>query len=346
MRAVRGRLAPSPTGPLHLGNAWAFLWAWIAARVEDGGVTLRMEDIDPARSRREWEEAALFDLRWLGLDWDAGPVRQSGRNALYEAACERLDGEGMLYPCYCTRRELRELAGAPHGPEGIPGGVGDAGAAYPGTCRRLTPEERAAREAEGRRPAWRLACPISGPEGETAFEDMIAGPQRMTLADCGGDFALRRSDGVWAYQLAVAVDDMDMGVTQIVRGEDILCSTPRQMLLYDLLSGMFGGRRPVVFAHLPLVHDEKGERLAKRHGSMGIAALRAAGVSSGRLIGMLAAKAGLAAEGESLPPPALLERVRRAGGTRALWAALRAAGRRGPLSISPEDISGLGAFRR
>ena len=157
---------------------------------------------------------------------------------------------------------------------------------------------------------------------------------------------MRRSDGVWAYQLAVAVDDMDMGVTQIVRGEDILCSTPRQMLLYDLLSGMFGGRRPVVFAHLPLLHDEKGERLAKRHGSMGIAALRAAGVSSGRLIGMLAAKAGLAAEGESLPPPALLERVRRAGGTRALWAALRAAGRRGPLSISPEDISGLGAFRR
>lgn len=339
---VCGRLAPSPTGPLHLGNAWSFLWAWIAARAEEGRVILRMEDIDPARSRREWEEGVIRDLRWLGLDWDEGPLRQSARFDVYEAACGTLREAGRIYPCYCTRRELRELAGAPHG---AADGLGDAGAAYPGTCRRLTPEERAAREAEGRRPAWRLACPekSSGRKAETgepgmSFDDAVAGPQRMSFAACGGDFALRRSDGVWAYQLAVAVDDMDMGVTQIVRGEDILCSTPRQMLLYDLLSGMFGGRRPSTFAHLPLLCDEAGERLAKRHGSMGLAALRDAGTSPERVTGFLAARAGLADARERLSPCALLERVRRAGGAAALWNVLREAGTRGPLRVMPGEI--------
>lgn len=342
---VRGRLAPSPTGLLHLGNAWSFLWAWVGARAEGGEVTLRMEDIDPARSRREWEDSAVLDLRWLGLDWDEGPVRQSGRYHVYEAACARLRDAGRLYSCYCTRRELRELAGAPHGAaHGHGNGVGDAGAAYPGTCRRLTPEECAAREAEGRRPAWRLACPQPGPDGRdpgVVFKDMVAGPQNMTFAGCGGDFALRRSDGVWAYQLAVAVDDMDMGVTQIVRGEDILYSTPRQILLYDLLSGMFNGRRPMTFAHVPLLHDEAGERLAKRHGSMGLAALRNSGVSAGAVTGFLAAKAGLAEKGECLSAPALLDRVRRAGGSGALWRALQNAGKRGPVRVLSEEISAL-----
>ena len=342
---VRGRLAPSPTGLLHLGNAWSFLWAWTAARAEKGRVALRIEDIDPARSRREWEEAAVLDLRWLGLDWDEGPVRQSERCDIYESACARLRDAGRMYPCYCTRRELRELAGAPHGPaRGIGNGIGDAGAAYPGTCRRLTPKERAAREAEGRRPAWRLACPPPGPDGQepgVIFKDMVAGPQCMTFARCGGDFALRRSDGGWAYQLAVAVDDMDMGVTHIVRGEDILYSTRRQILLYELLSGMFNDRRPMTFAHLPLLHDEAGERLAKRHGSMGLAALRNAGVSAGAVTGFLAAKAGLAEKGELLSPPALLDRVRRGGGVGVLWRALQDAGKRGPVRVLPEEMSAL-----
>ncbi len=163
----------------------------------------------------------------------------------------------------------------------------------------------------------------------------------MTFARCGGDFALRRSDGVWAYQLAVAVDDMDMGVTQIVRGEDILYSTPRQILLYELLSGMFNDRRPMTFAHLPLLHDEAGERLAKRHGSMGLAALRNAGVSAGAVTGFLAAKAGLAEKGELLSPPALLDRVRRGGGVGVLWRALQDAGKRGPVRVLPEEMSAL-----
>ena len=343
MTAARGRLAPSPTGPLHLGNAWAFLWAWIASRLEGGSVILRMEDIDPARSRPEWEEAALADLTWLGLDWDEGPVRQSGRGDLYQAACEYLKQAGLLYPCYCTRRELRELAGAPHRSAALPGSaVGDAGAPYPGTCRNLTAAERAAREAEGRRPSWRLACPAPDEKNAVVeFEDEIAGTCRMSFADCGGDFALRRSDGVWAYQLAVAVDDMDMSVSLIVRGEDILFSTPRQILLYELLSGMFGGRRPQSFAHFPLLHDEEGERLAKRHGSMGIASLRAAGASPEALTGLLATKAGLAERGERLSPSLLLERIRRAGGQNFLWRALRQARKAAPLRILPEDLCGL-----
>ena len=340
-----GRFAPSPSGRIHLGNLFCCLLAWLSARQKGGKVVLRIEDLDTARCSPRYAEQMMEDLRWLGLDWDEGPVRQSERCDIYESACARLRDAGRMYPCYCTRRELRELAGAPHGPaRGIGNGIGDAGAAYPGTCRRLTPKERAAREAEGRRPAWRLACPPPGPDGQepgVIFKDMVAGPQCMTFARCGGDFALRRSDGVWAYQLAVAVDDMDMGVTQIVRGEDILYSTPRQILLYELLSGMFNDRRPMTFAHLPLLHDEAGERLAKRHGSMGLAALRNAGVSAGAVTGFLAAKAGLAEKGELLSPPALLDRVRRGGGVGVLWRALQDAGKRGPVRVLPEEMSAL-----
>ena len=212
-RPVRGRLAPSPTGFLHLGNAWAFLLAWLACRSKGGSLVLRMEDIDPDRSRPEYADAIIRDLRWLGLDWDegpdaggpAGPYVQSARMGLYADALNRLDRAGHIYPCYCTRKELRTLAGAPH--------VGDAGAAYPGTCRNLPPERRAELEAAGRRPCIRLRCPSQN----YAFEDAVFGPFSMTLEACGGDFALRRSDGVIAYQLAVVVDDGLMGITQVVR---------------------------------------------------------------------------------------------------------------------------------
>ena len=340
MASVCGRLAPSPTGLLHLGNAWSFLWAWTAARVAGGRVLLRMEDIDPARSRKEWEDNIVRDLAWLGLDWDEEPVFQSNRFGLYEKACDHLKAEGLLYPCYCTRKELRELAGAPHG---AADGLGDAGAAYPGTCRHLTAEQRAAKEATGRRPAWRLACPENKAGEELAgvsFEDAICGAQHMTFRSCGGDFALRRSDGVWAYQLAVAVDDMDMGVTQIVRGEDILCSTPRQLLLYELLAPLFGETH-MTFAHLPLLHDEEGERLAKRHNSMGLAALRDAGKSAEGIVGFLAHKAGVAEQGESLSPAEAVERIQKKGGLPQLWKALHEAGSAETLRVTAAEIAAL-----
>lgn len=310
-----GRLAPSPTGLLHLGNAWAFLLAWLAARAEGGRVILRMEDIDPARSRSEWAEAICRDLRWLGLDWDEGPAWSGGDGAgcfapyaqsragrLYERAFAALEAAGFVYPCYCTRRELRTLAGAPHGASAQGGiGLGDAGVRYPGTCRALSPAGRLERERAGRRSAWRLACP----EGATeAFDDAVLGPRRFTLAECGGDFALRRSDGVWAYQLAVVVDDARMGVTQVVRGEDILLSTPRQLLLFRLL-----GARPPRYAHIPLLHDAEGERLAKRHRSLSLAALRDAGVRPEAVTSWLGRAAGLGAG----TPAELAARLRREG---------------------------------
>lgn len=287
----RGRLAPSPTGPLHLGNAWAFLLAWLAARAEGGALVLRMEDIDPDRSRQEYAEAIVEDLHWLGLDWDEGPgsllaqsgagdgphapYEQSQRTALYEAALARLEAAGHLYPCYCTRKELRTMAGAPH--------VDDAGAPYPGRCRHLTTTERAALAAQGRRPALRLRCPNKDdPAGMLPFEDAVYGPQNLSLTDCGGDFALRRSDGVLAYQLAVVADDDAMGITQVVRGRDILVSTPRQLWLYQLL-----GFTPPRYAHIPLLLDAEGERLAKRHQSLSLRALRERGMAPQAIVGLL-----------------------------------------------------------
>lgn len=291
---VRGRLAPSPTGFLHLGNAWAFLLAWWAARNAGGMVILRMEDIDPQRSRPEYAEAILEDLRWLGLDWDEGPLPgtragdslpeesgpcgpyvQSRCTSIYAGALRRLEALGRLYPCFCTRRELRALAGAPH--------VDDAGAPYPGTCRHLSTERRAALQAEGRRACLRF----HGPEEAIAFGDLVQGPQRRRLEDCGGDFAVQRSDGVIAYQLAVAVDDGRMGITQVVRGRDILPSTPRQIALLRLL-----GYTIPTYAHIPLLLDAEGERLAKRHGSLSLRALRAGGVAPERIVGLLAWLAG------------------------------------------------------
>ena len=285
---VRGRLAPSPTGLLHLGNAWAFWMAWLDARSRQGDVVLRLEDIDPARSRPEYAEALQRDLAWLGLDWDYGPgsateagqpgiFRQSERTSVYEEVLRFLQGKGLVYPCYCTRKELRDIAGAPH--------VDDIGAPYPGTCRNLTDVEKKGFEAAGRRHSMRLFCPA---DDSRAFTDALHGEQAMTLAACGGDFALRRSDGVFAYQLAVVVDDIAMGITSVVRGSDILVSTPRQLYLYSLL-----GAEAPQYAHVPLVTDDAGERLAKRHASLTLGALREAGVWPQTIFGWLAAASGL-----------------------------------------------------
>jgi len=303
-----GRLAPSPTGLLHLGNAWSFLLAWLGVRSHPSGsgrIILRQEDIDPARSRREWMDGIERDLAWLGLDWDGPVFQQSQLGQRYEAALAALDARGLVYPCYCTRKELRELAGAPHGAHD---GLGDAGAAYPGTCRTLTPAQRAEREAQGRRASLRLLCP-DGEAGRETFHDLILGPQSFTLTDCGGDFALRRSDGVWAYQLAVVADDLAMGVNQIVRGEDILLSTPRQLLLWRLLGGT-----PPAFAHIPLLHDAEGERLAKRHKSLSLAQLREAGCRPENIVGWLAHLGGLAPSPAPTTPRELAARLRAEGG--------------------------------
>lgn len=302
----RGRLAPSPTGRPHLGNAFAFLVAWLDIRSQGGSLVLRMEDIDPVRSRPEHAASIIEDLRWLGLDWDegpdtggpCGPYTQSRRFDRYAALLEDFDRRGLLYPCYCTRKELRMLASAPH--------VGDEGAPYPGLCRKLSADERRRLENKDREAALRLntdtaLAGLGNTQGVICFDDLVLGRQAFRLADCGGDFALRRSDGVFAYQLAVAADDADMGVSRVVRGEDLLLSTPRQILLFQLM-----GQTPPRYAHIPLLHDHAGERLAKRHQSLALAALREAGVKPEAVSGYLGFLAGCLDRQERAAPHELL----------------------------------------
>jgi glutamyl-tRNA synthetase len=266
-----GRYAPSPTGRLHLGNARTALLAWLQARAAGGRFVLRVEDLDPQRSKPEHEQRQLTDLRWLGLDWDEGPdvggphgpYRQSQRGELYAAALAQLD----TYPCTCTRKELRETASAPHGLEPI----------YPGTCRHGT--QHPERPASLR---WRV------PSGEVTFEDRILGLQRQDVAADVGDFVLRRGDGAWAYQLAVVVDDADMQVTEVLRGADLLDSTARQILLARAL-----GLSVPSYAHAPLVVGPDGEKLSKRHGAPDLSELRERGVDPRIVVAVLARSAGL-----------------------------------------------------
>ncbi|MBD5538933.1 MAG: tRNA glutamyl-Q(34) synthetase GluQRS [Desulfovibrio sp.] len=305
-RPVVGRLAPSPTGLLHLGNAWAFLLAWLSARSRGGRVLLRIEDLDPQRSRDAYATAILDDLAWLGLDWDAGPdtapqgsgalpdatpLVQSLRGPVYARALARLTAAGLTYPCFCSRKDLRQLASAPH--------PGEEEAARADPCRALGAEERSRLLARGRHAALRLRCPPDA----VAFDDAVMGPQRYTPEGFGGDFALRRSDGVVAYQLAVAVDDGLMGVTEVVRGRDLLPSTPRQLLVMRYL-GLSSPR----YAHIPLLLDAGGERLAKRHASLSLATLRARGVEPARITGYLAGLAGINPGGAPAHPRELVAR--------------------------------------
>lgn len=280
---VRGRFAPSPTGVMHLGNVWTALLAWLSVRSQGGTMILRLEDLDPDRSRPEHAARLLRDLAWLGLDWDegpdvggpVGPYVQDERRDRYEAALRRLEALGLTYPCFCARAQLRQAASAPHLGEGEP--------VYPGLCRRLTAAERDQR-ARSRRPAVRLRTPA----GEISFEDLLAGPVAQDVSRFCGDFVIRRSDGVHAYQLAVVADDAAQGVTEVVRGFDLLDSTPRQLLLYGLL-----GLTPPRFAHAPLLLDPAGVRLSKRQAGVDLASLQAAGVAPEAIIGFLAWKAGL-----------------------------------------------------
>ena len=281
-----GRFAPSPTGDLHLGNLRTALLAWLFARSSGSRFLLRVEDLDPALSSAEVEARQLADLVALGLDWDGPVVHQSQRRARHEAVLAELEARGMTYACYCSRREIREASAAPHGDElGV----------YPGTCRELTEAERERRVAAGRPTAIRLRAAGA----VVTIVDRLHG--EITAAV--DDVVLRRNDGVPAYNLAVVVDDADQGVEEVVRGDDLLASTPRQAHLADLL----GLPRPT-WAHVPLVLGPDGDRLAKRHGAVTLADLAVAGVGPAEVLSRLAASLGLAVPGEPVTLGRILDR--------------------------------------
>jgi glutamyl-tRNA synthetase len=268
---VCGRLAPSPTGAQHVGNARTYLIAWLSARSRGGRVILRVEDIDVWRNKPGAVEQLVDDLRWLGLDWDGEPVQQSLRLPEHVAALEHLKRPELVYPCTCSRTDIQNAASAPH--------LEHEGPTYPRTCAH----RRAADADSLTTPfAWRLRVDDSPP-----FDDLFAGRQHIDLTMAQGDFVVWRSMDVPAYQLAVVVDDAAAGVTEVIRGDDLLTSTPRQLLLYRML-----GLTPPAFAHVPLVIGEDGRRLAKRHGDTRLASMRAAGVRPEQLVGLLAHSCG------------------------------------------------------
>jgi glutamyl-tRNA synthetase len=276
----RGRFAPSPTGELHLGNARTALLAWLWARVGAGQFAMRIEDIDTPRVRPGMAARQLDELRWLGLDWDGAPVFQSQRISIYEEALRRL-GE-HVYECFCSRAEIAQAASAPHG---------DEGPRYPGTCSQLTREQREKRR-KMRAPSLRLRVAAE----KVRFTDSIAGPQEVDVQATTGDFVLRRADGIFAYQLAVAVDDGVMGITQVLRGADLLPSTARQILIHRLL-----GNPEPRWAHVPLVLGATGERLSKRDKALSLSALRAAGKDPRQLVAALARLSGIPSAQACLP---------------------------------------------
>jgi glutamyl-tRNA synthetase len=282
---VVGRYAPSPTGPLHLGNLRTALLAWLFARSAGSAFLVRVEDLDEGRVRPGFEAAQLADLAALGLDWDGEVVRQSARLPLYDAAIARLDAAGLVYQCFCTRAEVREAASAPHGalPEG----------AYPGTCRELTAAARNERERAGRRPALRLRAGAA----RVGFTDRLLGNVEGVV----DDLVVRRNDGAPAYNLAVVVDDAAQGVEEVVRGADLAETTPRQLHLARVL----GVTAPRSYAHVPLVLGPDGRRLAKRHGAVTLADRAAQGQTPAEVRAELARTVGLAAAGE-VPSPAEL----------------------------------------
>ncbi|OUO33483.1 tRNA glutamyl-Q(34) synthetase GluQRS [Olsenella sp. An290] len=292
-RPVRGRFAPTPSGRMHLGNVFSALVAWLSARAAGGTMVLRIEDLDPRAQSRERAELLMHDLEWLGLTWDEGPLYQSERSEVYAEALARLAARGLTYPCFCTRAELH-AASAPHASDGTP--------VYAGTCRDLAPDE-VARRAQARPPATRLRVPdADAPAGTVSFRDLAYGPHEEVLARECGDFLVRRSDGVVAYQLAVVVDDALMGVTQVVRGRDLLGSCARQLYL----GGLLGYPAPE-FGHVPLLVAPDGRRLSKREKDLDLGTLRERGVTPRRIVGALAGAAGLAGPGQDLAPDELLE---------------------------------------
>ncbi len=281
----RGRFAPSPTGDLHLGSAACAIVAYSWARAERGTFVMRVEDIDTPRVKAGTEARQLEDLRWLGITWDegpdlggaTGPYRQSERLARYDAALAKLEEQGLIYLCDCSRADIARVASAPH--------EGEEGPRYPGTCRDLGMRDREWK----RSPAVRLKVP----DRIIAVADRLQGSFDENVAERVGDFVLRRGDGVYAYQLAVVVDDLAMRITDVVRGADLLGSTARQVLLAELL-----GEKPPRYAHHAMVLSEDGGRLAKRGGGATLRDERARGVSPESIVGRLAHAFGLATKGD------------------------------------------------
>jgi len=298
---LRGRLAPSPTGALHLGNARSFLIAWLSIRSRGGSVVLRMEDLDHPKVKAVAAQQALDDLHWLGLDWDEGPdcggdcepYVQSERIPLYREALDKLDSSGLVYPCTCSRSDVEAAQSAPH--------AGEEGLRYNGTCRGRYRcfDDAAADLPPGRIPAWRFMVA----DDVIEFRDGFCGIQRQNVREAVGDFVIARHRAGAGYMLAVVVDDAAMGITEVLRGDDLLATTHRQILLYRAL-----GLKVPQFIHVPLVVGKDGRRLAKRHGDTRIAALRESGVSSEEIVGLLAYWCGWAAKGERLRSADLIER--------------------------------------
>ena len=292
-----GRFAPSPTGRMHLGNVYSALLSWLSAKSQGGSWLLRIEDLDPQRSRRVYAEQLEDDLRWLGLTWDAGGIEdpqyvQSNRSGIYEAHLATLQAKGLTYPCYCSRADIQATQ-APH--------ESDGRVVYLGTCRPDGTETK----AEWLK-ARALACPhapairIQVPDCDICFTDLHYGPQQFNLAKECGDFILRRADGAWAYQLAVVVDDLLMGVSEVVRGRDLLSSVPQQLFLYETL-----GYKAPDFCHLPLLCNESGQRLCKRDQSLHMGTLREH-FSAEEIIGKLACFAHLTDRQEAISAQELI----------------------------------------
>ena len=287
------RLAPSPTGALHLGNARTFLVNWLLARRSGWRVILRIEDIDGPRIKSDATDGIIQDLRWLGLDWDEGPIYQSSRRSFYDNGVNVLNSGGSTYACVCSRKEVEAAASAPHADDGA--------VVYPGTCRGRYASVEAARHIAGRDPAIRFAVPAQS----VTFTDRFAGRRTFDVARELGDFVVAKADETPAYQLAVVVDDAAMGVTDVVRGDDLLDSTPRQMLLYEALG--LTDALPTYY-HLPLVVGPDGRRLAKRHGDTRLATYRALGVEPGRVVALLARWSGMVDVKDDVRAADLVER--------------------------------------
>ena len=266
-----GRFAPTPSGRMHLGNVFAALVAWLSVRSRDGALVLRMEDLDTQRTSDEYARVLRQDLQWLGLDWDLETAPQSQRSAVYDRYFEMLADQKLLYPCYCTRSQLHNV-NAPH--------LSDGTYVYAGTCRNLTDDQRAAFD---RKPAWRVMVP----DREWVVEDLAQGTYRENLVTDCGDFVVRRADGVYVYQLAVTVDDGEAGVTEVVRGQDLLGSAPRQMYLQQL----FGFAHPT-YGHVPMLLAPDGRRLSKRDKDLDLGYLQQH-LTPEQLLGALAFSAGL-----------------------------------------------------
>ncbi|MEZ4231156.1 MAG: tRNA glutamyl-Q(34) synthetase GluQRS [Polyangiaceae bacterium] len=295
---VVGRLAPSPTGQLHLGHARSFVLAWWAARASAGRVILRIEDLDGTRADSRFVDLARQDLEWLGLDWDEEHLQTDTLERL-DTAIATLIAQGKAYPCVCSRGDIKRAQSAPH--------ADDFREVYPGTCRGRYASVVEAEAATGKPAGVRFLVP----SGVTKFRDRVAGTRAQDVAKEVGDFLIAKRDGAPAYQLAVVVDDHLQGVTQVVRGDDLLDSTPRQILLHQALQYDLPE-----YAHVSLVVDEHGERLAKRADSLSLEALRVAGVSAERVITWIAETAGMgvrrAAQAMN-PPQSAAQRSRQRG---------------------------------